>query len=294
MSEGIDCNLINPYVIRCNRATPENTPPPGTRYERRIVKWYEVEYISHGNGEIETNGIMIPATGGTVFFRTPGMIVQGITPYYGYLIVFDIAYDADKSPLYAEINPFNTIRHDISGYNLGLPPFISIQNTEKIEALFHSAYHAYFTVGITSQMLLKTSILQILMMLIQYTKESRPIEQVNRSIRFNNDKVNFIKNYIGENIQRQFTLSELSELCGLSKSFLSRIFKKIVGINLFEYIGNSRINLSIKLLIDTNNSVKEICYQCGFENESYFYILFKKKEGISPIHYRERHRFTIE
>ena len=43
-----------------------------------------------------------------------------------------------------------------------------------------------------------------------------------------------------------------------------------------------------RFLIESNKSIKEIAYECGFENDSYFYTLFKKTEGISPSAYQRK------
>jgi len=46
--------------------------------------------------------------------------------------------------------------------------------------------------------------------------------------------------------------------------------------------------------MDTNKCVKEILFDLGFENDTYFFTLFKKKEGLSPLEYRERHRQILD
>ncbi|MDD4590103.1 MAG: helix-turn-helix domain-containing protein, partial [Parabacteroides sp.] len=46
------------------------------------------------------------------------------------------------------------------------------------------------------------------------------------------------------------------------------------------------------LLVDTTNSISEICYECGFNNLSNFNRIFKKRKECSPKEFRENYRKT--
>lgn len=75
---------------------------------------------------------------------------------------------------------------------------------------------------------------------------------------------------------------KMTELSGKTKEHLSRNVKKHFGITLSEYINNLRINYAANLLLNTNKPVLDICFECGFQNLSWFYSVFEKKFGISP------------
>lgn len=51
--------------------------------------------------------------------------------------------------------------------------------------------------------------------------------------------------------------------------------------------------MSKKILLDTNKTVKEVAYDCGFENITYFFTLLKKVEGLSPSDYRKKNRIMF-
>jgi YesN/AraC family two-component response regulator len=101
-----------------------------------------------------------------------------------------------------------------------------------------------------------------------------------------------IKQYIDQNSTRIIRLDELSKLSELSPSFLCRIFKSIIGITPVEYINKQKVFTAKLLLLETDKTVKEVSYQCGFENTNYFYEVFKKYECMTPLDYRIKNANT--
>ena len=80
---------------------------------------------------------------------------------------------------------------------------------------------------------------------------------------------------------------ELSKLCGLSKFYFIRLFKKTFGVSPQEYYANLIIEKSSHLLINTDYNISEIANLCGIEDALYFSRMFKKHIGISPNAYRK-------
>ena len=50
-----------------------------------------------------------------------------------------------------------------------------------------------------------------------------------------------------------------------------------------------RLEHSVNLILTSNLSITEICYECGFENLSWFYKQFVKKFGLTPVEYRKKY-----
>lgn len=80
---------------------------------------------------------------------------------------------------------------------------------------------------------------------------------------------------------------ELSKLCGLSKFYFIKFFKKNLGLSPQEYYTKLIIDKSSNLLINTNYNISEIAKMCGVEDPLYFSRMFKKHMGISPYGYRK-------
>ncbi|WP_186577265.1 AraC family transcriptional regulator [Aquibacillus kalidii] len=92
--------------------------------------------------------------------------------------------------------------------------------------------------------------------------------------------------WIEEHYKEPFDLGQLSDELHLSKSYVSRIFKRETGSNLTEYITIRRIQQACQLLQMTNNPIEIVSQNVGFESVSYFIQLFKKMIGTTPHQYR--------
>ena len=101
-----------------------------------------------------------------------------------------------------------------------------------------------------------------------------------------------VKNFISKNFRDELRLNQLADIAGMSPSAFSRFFKLHTGRNLTDYIIDTRLGSAARMLVDTNRSVSEICFQCGFNNLSNFNRIFKKKKGCSPTEFRENFRKT--
>ncbi len=72
-----------------------------------------------------------------------------------------------------------------------------------------------------------------------------------------------------------------------NESYLSRIFKKEMGLSLIEYITKKRIEESIRLLNNTDLKVYEIAESIGFRDSHYFSICFKKHTGVTVKEFKK-------
>ena len=84
----------------------------------------------------------------------------------------------------------------------------------------------------------------------------------------------------------KLSAQEIAEEMGMSTIYLGRIFRAINGKAISDYINEIRIQHAKKLLIDTDQTVTEIVRLIGYENPKYFFVLFKRATGITPLQYR--------
>lgn len=94
--------------------------------------------------------------------------------------------------------------------------------------------------------------------------------------------------YIQQNYTRSFTLVELSNTIGVSKGYLSRIFKMDTGISLWDYLNRYRIQKAKELLLLTDESITAIAANVGYEDMSYFSRVFREIVGCSPRTFRQQ------
>ena len=94
------------------------------------------------------------------------------------------------------------------------------------------------------------------------------------------------KKILDSEYNRKVDLTFLSNEVMLSADYLRHEFKKHYGVSPIQYLINRRIEYAKFLLNTSKTSIKEIAYQCGFENEFYFSRIFKRFTGASPKSYR--------
>ena len=101
-----------------------------------------------------------------------------------------------------------------------------------------------------------------------------------------------VKNYIDQHYKDDIRLEQLADLIGMAPTAFSRYFKHRTGKNLSEYIGDIRLGYAARRLVDTTDTVAEICYTCGFNTLSNFNRQFRKRKGCTPTEFRENYYKT--
>lgn len=99
-----------------------------------------------------------------------------------------------------------------------------------------------------------------------------------------------VKRYIEEHLYDDPRLEDAASLVGMTTTSFSRFFKLRTGKTLMEYIIDLRIGNASRMLIDTSRTIAEICFECGFNNVSYFNRIFKKRKGSTPREFRNHFR----
>ncbi len=93
-----------------------------------------------------------------------------------------------------------------------------------------------------------------------------------------------------KNVEQGINMKEIAANYNVGYSYFRQMFKKYTGVSPGQYHLQLRIIRAKELLISTNNSIKEISYELGFQSIFYFSNLFKKKEGMNPSEFREQRR----
>ena len=94
--------------------------------------------------------------------------------------------------------------------------------------------------------------------------------------------------FIRFNIDQPLSLNRLADTLGVHPSYLSRTFKKALGMTLTDYINKLRIEEAKYLLDQGNESVATIALSVGYNDPNYFSKVFTKLEHVTPYAYRKR------
>ncbi|MFV0346453.1 MAG: AraC family transcriptional regulator [Bacteroidales bacterium] len=102
-------------------------------------------------------------------------------------------------------------------------------------------------------------------------------------------RVEKVKSYINDNFTEEIRLNQLAELVGMTSSSFSRFFKLRTGKVLTDYIIEVRLGHAARMLVDTQMTIAEIAYACGFNNLSNFNRIFRKNKLSSPKEFRDNY-----
>ncbi|MEO0470922.1 MAG: AraC family transcriptional regulator [Bacteroidota bacterium] len=94
--------------------------------------------------------------------------------------------------------------------------------------------------------------------------------------------------FVSQHYHRKIYLRELADLVNLSEQSFSRFFSKMMGRPFFSFLNEYRINVAGRMLLDTDWSVAQIGFACGYESMPFFHQQFNKFIGDSPARYRRK------
>ena len=103
-----------------------------------------------------------------------------------------------------------------------------------------------------------------------------------------NDIVYQIVEYVAKNFREEISLDKVARDLCMSKYVLSRMFAKTFHCNYKRYVNGIRLNYATAMLENTNESITNICLDCGFESLRTFHRVFKEVYKMTPREYRNR------
>lgn len=106
--------------------------------------------------------------------------------------------------------------------------------------------------------------------------------------RIKNSRID-IENIMLNNFQYNLKLEEFAKLCGRSLSVFKRDFNKHFNCTPFRWLKSKRLEYAKTLLLESDLNVNQVCYECGFKNNSHFVQSFKEKFKTPPYQFKTRH-----
>ena len=103
----------------------------------------------------------------------------------------------------------------------------------------------------------------------------------------NKEKISIIFDFMVQNYSKEFDFKEIASKANMNPSAFCRYFKKTTSKTFSQMMGEIRIGFACKKLINTEKSISEIGYSCGYMNIPYFNRRFKKIKKMTPAQYRD-------
>ena len=92
--------------------------------------------------------------------------------------------------------------------------------------------------------------------------------------------------YLNLHMTEEIRLDELSSLFFISRSTLTKQFKKETGKTIVEYLNMIRVEKAKLLLVTTEKTVEETAYALGYNSPKYFFRVFKSITGMTPARFK--------
>lgn len=130
---------------------------------------------------------------------------------------------------------------------------------------------------------LKVYLSELLLILIQEKVEPQILDA-------NILRAERLRKYIDTHYYEMINASYISSMLGISIRHINNIFKEQYGLTPIQYLNKVRMELSKKMLIETEKDIITICFEVGFESVSTFYRAFKNYNNISPNQLRTKYK----
>lgn len=183
------------------------------------------------------------------------------------------------------------------------PLFYEIKETNKVGSLFSQAIRGLSITGKTNKLIaqkleqllkkkdfdLIIGLFEILSILVASNEISfinseafTPVDDKTKT-----DRLSDVYKYVKEHYMEDITLVGISKLANLTPPSFCRIFKMRTKKHFVEYLSEVRISNACKYLMESDMSISEVAYACGYKTVSNFNKLFKKITGVTPQAYKK-------
>lgn len=255
-------------------------------------EFWEISYIFEGRGtHYFEDGKSIPIKEGEFVFISPGAshCITSPPPKKGSWVRvcnFLIA------PAYMnKLKQHFLSLHELDEYSLrssiekSKPFCIHLKDDSgSINNLLMTAAHEYKHFSDCSDEIIENSSLSLLIYITRLYEKTLKNETVTAT---KNEVIDDLIKYIKSNFGSNLSLDYLAAYTHLSSEYLSRYFKKCTGMNISEFITETRIEKAKFRLRTSNWSVQDVALYCGYGSLANFHKAFKRAVGMTASEYRK-------
>lgn len=129
------------------------------------------------------------------------------------------------------------------------------------------------------------------------SENQRPLSSLSYVEQFDTSKsrrIKIVNQYLYENLINPISLNDVAALVSMTPSAFSHFFKKRTQRSFSDYLSDLRIGYAAKLLVESEKTISEICFESGFNNISNFNRYFKLKKGCTPTEFRSQQKYIIK
>jgi AraC family transcriptional regulator, exoenzyme S synthesis regulatory protein ExsA len=183
----------------------------------------------------------------------------------------------------------NEHRQNLPLTDLPLPPeqhVIPLRLNEVNRAFFFSMVSYFNQSPPPPESLLELKFRELILSLLN--NENKPL--LSHMVSLEDAKYPSIENIMLNNFTCNLSMEDYAKLACKSLPTFKREFNRIFNDSPARWITRKRLRMAADLLQNTNISIGDISYECGYENQTHFSRVFKEKMGLSPLQYRKKAR----
>lgn len=258
------------------------TKPLARRPEAYRHDHYHVVLVTQGQAHFDIGGKVYLATPGKVYFTAPTQAHNFLNAHHDHAHYTEITFEWISTNGKKLSVPFHEILEKWT--NHPCTSKVEMKATEAFQALFVRKVEELAARGRKrggmSDLDLNMALAELLMMVYSHCFRETLAQC----------SLDFIREYIGGRYREKLSLESLAAKAGLTANYLSRAFKRQYGRTPVAYQIDLRMRHACELLRGSDDSLKEIAAEVGFEDHYYFARLFKKRMGESPGKFRRTMR----
>ncbi|WP_179344718.1 AraC family transcriptional regulator [Winogradskyella ursingii] len=107
-------------------------------------------------------------------------------------------------------------------------------------------------------------------------------------------KIDIVFKHVNQNFKEHISLDEIADKVSMTVPAFCRYFKRVTGKTFTKLVNEYRVVHATKLLSESQMSITDICFECGFNNFSHFNKLFKEFTGKSASKYRGELKLILQ
>lgn len=257
-----------------------------TRGPVHTLTYYDITFITEGEGKFSIDNQTNKAMPGDVFFSKPGEIRSWDTEHIinGYALIFEDEFLSAifKDALFVQHLSFFELAK--TACRLHLPEELY----RRMLQLLHNIKTEIDAYKQNDVHVLRALLLEVLMLLDRTYRKTTSAGDTNRET--NNMHLSKFVQLVEANLREQHSVQYYADKLCITPNYLNEIVTSAMSISAKQYIRNKIMDEARRLLIYTDSSISDIAFELHYSTVSYFVRSFRQHTGETPLLYRKIHK----
>ena len=246
-------------------------------------EFWKIIYVVGGHGKKIINGRQYRLQPGGLFFIHPddqtGFVIE--SPYVEIcnILFMPEMVNAEIGALSDNFGFFTILRPNFQRKEAARVPLHILKSDQNIDRVVKCLENEYTRKQLNYRHLIRYNLMELLLRLCRKAASAK------RNTTPENLTA-YIEHIIGQYFTEDVDLDFLSRNAGVTKNHLCRVYRSQTGMTIMERLRQLRLQKARTLLIETDLSISDICYDSGFHDLSHFYRCFAGMTGKNPGDYR--------